>query len=154
MANPKNKSSAPAAAVAAAPAAPAAKQSGFERGKDYTPALECVEIDLDTINFRKRGVQTESKYSGLLETVGKLGLGRGHIVSELEAEGVTGKVLFQRLSPYIRRHSMTANPNGMLTVRLDDQGRVIVGCVDKSNFKPARPRRAKVEAAPASAPTS
>ena len=159
MANPKNQKApttapAGASAPAAAPAAaPATKNNGFERGKEYEPDLKLADIDLSEITFRKRGVQTESKYKDLLDEAATLLLGKGFIVTEQKAEGVVGQVLFQRLSPYIRRHAQTANPNGALTVRLiDHEGAevVVICCVPRESVQAPKKRAPKgsVVAAP------
>jgi len=148
MATPKtaSKSTTPAAAAAPAPAkaeGAAKAPNGFDRGKDYEPALALQQVDLSDITFRKRGVQQDSKYKELLEKASTLAVGKGFIVSETEAEGVEGQVLFQRLSPYFRRHSMTANKNGALTVRLDANNQVIIGCVDRGSVQAPRKRAPK-----------
>ena len=147
MANIKKNaaSTAPAGAAAAAtaPAAPAKKPSGFERGREYTPVLGLEPVDLSDIEYRKRGVQEPSKYAVILDKVKDLPVGKGFVVTEEEAAGLSGKKLHQRLSPFVRRYSQKGNKNGALVCILDKNERVIIVCVERSSVKAPRKRAPK-----------
>lgn len=114
--------------------------NAIEKARAKLLALRTVEIEI-----KDKGPvpvigqpQRHSKYSDLLTTASSLELGRGFVVESVD--GRTGKDLFRRLGPFVRRHSLRGNPNGALVLRIDQQDRVIISCVDRASVNPPRKR--------------
>ena len=168
MSGKNSKQSAAASAPAATKAKPAptgtpnpttkgeaaAKRSGFEKGRDYVPNIGLVAVSVASLQFKQRGAPMESKYSDILAEASKLAVGAAYIVTEEDAS-VTAAQLFQRVSPYIRRHSLTANANGALKIATTAANQVVVFCVDRASIKARKAReRAVVPTTPAAAPAA